>query len=164
MMYYIAAIIIALTTVVSENAFAVYGEGNYSVGIDGTDKGLSSVDFSLNLRGREKLISFSPILKGNIDLQKKSLVFTYTQADFFNPFAILSIGQDILPGVTGLTASAPRINGVRLVSNKKLWKDRLTPVIFKGAAGTNRDVYGGKIDFASKSGIVGNTFYLKDTQ
>ncbi|MEK7813587.1 MAG: hypothetical protein AAB296_07480, partial [Candidatus Desantisbacteria bacterium] len=162
MMYYIAAIIIALTTVVSENAFAVYGEGNYSIDVEAADKGLSSVNFDLNLRGRERLIMFSPVLKGNIDLKEKSLVFTYTQADFFNPFIELSIGQNVLPQVTGLTASAPQINGVRLASNKKLWNDRLTPVIFKGVSSSNSDVYGGKIDLASKSGILGNTFYFKD--
>ncbi|MBI4777841.1 hypothetical protein HY792_02835 [Candidatus Desantisbacteria bacterium] len=164
MMYYIAAIIIALTTVVSKNAFAVYGEGNYSVNVEATDKGLSSVNFDLKLRGRERLIMFSPILKGNIDLQKKSLVFNYTQADFFNPFVELSVGQNVLPNVTGLTASAPQINGARIASNKKLWKDRLTPVIFKGVSSSNSDVYGGKIDLASKSGIIGNTFYFKDTR
>lgn len=164
MMYYIAAIIIALTTVVSKNAFAVYGEGNYSIDVEAAKKGLSSVNFDLKFRGRERLIMFSPSLKGNINLQEKSLVFTYTQADFFNPFVDLSVGQNVLPGVTGLTASAPQINGIRLASNKKLWKDRLTPVIFKGVSSSNSDVYGGKIDLASKLGILGNAFYFKDAK
>ncbi|MDI6780866.1 MAG: hypothetical protein QME49_01950 [bacterium] len=164
MMCYIAAIIIALTTVVSENAFAVYGEGNYSIDVEAVNKRLNSINFDLKLRGRERLTMLSPILKGNINLQEKSLVFTYTQADFFNPFIDLSVGQNVLPGVSGLTASAPQINGVRLASNKKLWKDRLTPAVFKGVSSSNSDVYGGKIDMASKSGILGNAFYFKDAR
>ncbi len=163
-MYYIAAIIIALTTVVSENAFAIYGEGNYSIDVEAADKGLSNVNFDLKLRGRERLTMFSPALKGNINLQEKSLAFTYTQADFFNPFMDLSVGQNVLPNITGLTASAPQINGVRLAANKKLWHDRLTPVIFKGVSNSKSKVYGGKIDLASKSGITGNTFYFKDAR
>lgn len=162
-MYYIVAIIIALTTVVSENAFAVYGEGNYSIAIEGTDKGLSSVNFDMNLRGRERLISFSPRLKGSINLQEKSLVLNYTRVDIFNPSVDLSIGPDIMPGVTGLTSSAPQIKGVRLASNKKLWNDRLIPLFFRGLSSRGGAVYGGKIDLAAKSGITGNTFYFKDT-
>jgi len=163
MMYHIAAIIIVLTTVVSENAFAVYGEGNYSINIEGTDKGLSSINFDVNLRGREKLISFSPILKGNINLQEKSLVLNYTKVDIFNPSVDLSIGPDIMPGVTGLTASAPQIKGIRLAYNKKLWHERITPLFFKGLSSRGGDVYGGKIDLATKAGITANTFCFKDT-
>lgn len=130
-------------TLYPESSLATYGEGDYTLKLDGYEKNLSKASCNINLKARQKNLYFNSSSDLQIDLQDKKPEISNARLSVYNRLYNLSLFNSNAE-ISQLVEPSLNLFGVKLEHTKKTGPKTNKAMFFIGKSNTSQ-VVGSKI-------------------
>lgn len=127
-----------------KSSYAIYGQGDYTIRLDGVEKNLSKATYNVNLHGRQKNLYFNSATNLELDLKDKKPDITNNQLNIYNKMYNLAL-FDFSLNISQLVEPEVNLFGAKFEIIKKS-KDKFTKPMFFAGKSANKEIIGTKIN------------------